>query len=891
MGLKEYQEKRNFKRTSEPPPGKVPNNGPLIFVIQKHHARQLHYDFRLELDGVLKSWAVPKGPSLDPDVKHMAVMVEDHPLSYAAFEGSIPAGEYGAGEVLVWDTGSYSPDEGGKLLFNDRAAAEEQMRLGLEKGKLSFVLRGSKLKGSWTLVRMQKTEKDWLLIKHRDEYANADTDILKEEQSALSGRTIEEIKTGNKPAAPAKTLSGLKPEPGARLSAFPTTIAPMLASLAQAPFSRADWIYEPKLDGYRTLALIRDGNATLLSRNGNNVTQTYNTLLPELLHQRAQELILDGEIIAMDEKGKQCFQCLQDYTKSMQPAKAKRERQYPLIYYVFDILYLDGYDLRGVPLRRRKELLKHVFVPGNEVRLVEYYEKDGETVYKAAVKNGLEGVVAKQLDSIYEAGKRSPDWLKIKATKSDEFIICGYSTAEGGRTTTFSSLVLGYRNEKGDLIFAGNVGSGFDEETLKSIKKQLDAIRTDNSPFAEKPPLKAPTTWVKPVLTAEVKFNERTKDGRLRAPVFVRMRDDKSADEIRGIEVSTTPTPPKQAKAMRPEAIIKQLQNPENNIDIEIEGSKINISNMNKILWPAAAGQPGYTKRDLLIYLAEVSQYFLPHLKDRPLTLSRYPDGIYGEHFYQKHWGHPVPGFVHKINIRDGKNPSSEYLICDNLATLLWLGQVGNIEFHSWFSRINFQPDMEEGKTIDDYLEYPDFIILDLDPYIYSGKEAPGAEPEFNRTGFDKVCEVAMLLKKILDDLALNSFVKTSGKTGLHIHVPIVRSFDYKTIRSTAEIIGNYLVQKHPKEITTEWAQEKRKGKIFIDYGQNVRGKTLASVYSPRPAPNAAVSTPLQWEELGKVYPADFTLKSLPERLKKTGDLWADILSAKKNLSNLPQLK
>jgi bifunctional non-homologous end joining protein LigD len=312
---------------------------------------------------------------------------------------------------------------------------------------------------------------------------------------------------------------------------------------------------------------------------------------------------------------------------------------------------------------------------------------------------------------------------------------------------------------------------------------------------------------------------------------------------------------------------------------------------MDKVLWPATKTHPGYTKRDFLTYLTQVSPYMLPHLKDRPLSLNRFPDGIKGEHFYQKHWGHPTPDFVSKVDITGETSGKTEYLICDNLASLLWMGQVANLEFHTWFSRVNAAPDMAKGKGVDYYLDYPDFVIFDLDPYIYSGKEAAGAEPELNRAGFDAVGSVALRLKKILDELDLKAYIKTSGKTGLHIHVPIIRRFDYKSVRATAEIIGKYMVQKYPDEITTEWAQEKRKGKIFFDYGQNVRGKTLACAYSPRPAPDAAVSAPLRWEELGKVYPTEFTIKTMPARLKKTGDLWSEILSSKQDLDKLSALK
>ncbi|MDZ4230286.1 MAG: DNA ligase D, partial [Dehalococcoidales bacterium] len=814
-----------------------------------------------------------------------------HPLEYATFEGIIPKGEYGAGEVIIWDSGTYSPDEDGSFLFNDRAAAEEQMRRGLEKGKLSFFLRGHKLTGSWTLVKMQKRERDWLLIKHRDDYASPGSDVLSEEQSVVSGRTIEDVRAKRSPDTAAVTQLNPIQLPGARPSPFPPAVTPMLAGLAEGPFSHPGWIFEPKLDGYRVISLIRDRSVTLLSRRGNNVTRQYAALVPDLSRQPASELILDGEVIAMDEKGRQCFQCLQNYLISLRGTEGQPSGQFPLIYYVFDVLYLDGYDLRGITLRSRKEMLRGILRPGDQVRLIDYFQGEGETVYEAAVKNGLEGVIAKKIDSVYESGKRSPNWLKVKAMLSDEFIIGGYSVAPGGRTQSFSSLLLGYFGYDGKLMFAGHVGSGFNEETLSELKNRLDAIRVDDCQFSEVPHLNAPTTWVRPELVAEVKFSEWTQEGRLRIPVFVRLREDKAPDEIHRTEPVTVVATPQRTDTNRLDSILKQLQNPGDTLSIEVEGHRIGLTNMEKILWPATADHPGFTKRDLLAYLAKVSPYLLPHLKDHPLTLSRYPDGINGQHFYQKHWGHPTPAFVGKVNISEEKGTSGEYLVCNNLASLLWLGQVANIEFHSWFSRIAAGPDIE-GQSADYLLDYPDFIIFDLDPYIYSGQEPSGTEPELNRAGFSQTCEVALWLKETLNDLELEAFVKTSGKTGLHIYIPITRRFNYKTVRSASEIVGRFLVQRHPREITTEWAQEKRRGKVFVDYGQNVRGKTLASVYSPRPTPDATIATPLRWEELGKVlYPTDFTLMTLPGRLEETGDLWAGILSAKQDLNKLSGTK
>lgn len=523
--LGSYREKRDFSRTPEPEPQPGTRGEPIIFVVQEHHARQLHYDFRLELDGVLKSWAVPKGPSLDPDVKRLAVMVEDHPLDYASFEGVIPEGQYGAGKVIVWDRGVYSPDEDGKFLFTSRRAAEKQLREGLEKGKLSFFLRGHKLKGSWALVKIQKKDNDWLLIKHRDEYAQPGNDILKMEDPPISSLT---------PLDPAEV-------PGAIAAPFPASMSPMLAHLADAPFSNPQWIFEPKLDGYRLIAFLQDGQVTLKSRRGIDVTRQYAALLPDIRRQPASQLVVDGEVIAMDEKGRQCFQCLQQYLQSIQKATAGHAEQATLVYYVFDILYLDRYDLRDMPLRSRKGLLQGILRPGNQVRLIDYYEGEGERLYQAAINAGLEGVVAKQFDSKYESGKRSHDWLKIKAMRSDEFVIGGYSAGEGVRADTFGALLLGYFDEKDKLIYAGHVGTGFDENLLAELKKRLDSLKIDKSPFAEMPPLNALTTWVKPELVAEVKFSEWTQEGLLRIPVFLRLRDDKSPGEVHRVKAVDPP--------------------------------------------------------------------------------------------------------------------------------------------------------------------------------------------------------------------------------------------------------------------------------------------------------------------------------------------------------------
>ena len=894
--LRDYKAKRDFKATPEPSfERKAGREGSLRFVVQKHAARQLHYDFRLEVDGVLKSWAVAKGPSYDTAVKRLAVMVEDHPLDYAGFEGSIPSGQYGAGQVIVWDRGTYSPDDKGELSFGDRQRAEERIRVGLANGKLSISLRGEKLKGSWTLVRMQSSDKNWLLIKHHDEYAGSHLDISEEAASVISGLTIDDLKTGHLPPRAAQPAGRPADIAGAVKSELPSKLMPMLASLTSPPFPDKGWLFEPKLDGFRTLAFLNNGKVRLQSRNGIDVTGHYPALAESIMRQTASQLVLDGEIIALDSRGKQCFQCLQGYLKSMgRIHTGQAEPPSAIIYYVFDILYLDGYDLTGVSLQHRNELLNSILAADGNVRLVEHFAADGATVYRAAIDNGLEGIMAKREDSLYEPGKRAKNWLKIKAVTSDDFVVGGFTPGTGNRSKTFGALMLGYYDDGNNLQPAGNVGSGFDNAMLLQLRHRLDGLEVKKSRFSTEPEPNSGVTWVKPELVVEVKFAEWTNDGRLRAPVFLRLRDDKPAASVHpSVVVKLTPPSSEIDSTGRPDVlkdILEQLARPKNSLTVEIEGSKVSLSNLDKELWPVTAGRAALTKRDLITYLARVSRLLLPHLRDRPLTLSRYPNGIYGQHFFQKHF-QPVPDFVDTVSLSSHDTPAQKYLLCNNTATLLWLGQIGDLELHTWFSRVKPGADFKERTGGDDvadyYADYPDFLIFDLDPYVYSGKEAAGAEPELNRNAFSKTCQVALKLKQTLDNLSLPSFVKTSGRTGLHIFVPILRRLDFHGTHSAAETLSRFLRQQYPDQITLDWAVEKRAGKIFLDYNQNVRGKTLASIYSPRPSPEASVSVPLRWDEIDRVYPTDFTMLTVPKRLAEAGDLWANIAAAKIDLVKL----
>ncbi|MGB2694868.1 MAG: DNA ligase D [Dehalococcoidia bacterium] len=905
--LETYVEKRDFARTPEPAPD-TPSSaeGPLTFVIQKHAARRLHYDFRLELDGVLKSWSVPKGPSLNPQEKRLAVMVEDHPLDYGSFEGVIPKKEYGAGQVIVWDNGTYTPDEGGPLSFHDRNEAEERMRQGIEDGKISILMRGKKMKGSWALVKIQRAENEWLLIKHKDATADPASDILDEDRSVSSDLSIDDLKSGHLPDRAHRGPAAITPRdaPGTKRQPCPSAVEPMLATPAEEAFSNAGWVFEPKFDGVRAIAIVRNGDVKLLTRSGLDATAQYPSLAQELARQPAHEAVFDGEIVALDEDGRPSFEVLQQRLNLTRPADIKRhETETPVFYYAFDLLYLDGFDLRGTPLTHRRALLERALSPSNHVQLLDQFDEAGVAAYDAALAHGIEGIVAKRKDSIYESGRRSRSWLKIKGTMSDEFVVGGYSEGQGGRADSFGALLIGQYDDDGRLVYVSNVGSGFDDRTLGELRERLDALRADDCPFVEVPDPRTPSTWVRPELVVEVKFSQWTRDGHIRAPVFLRLRQDTPANDVQRVEVMTAPSTKDAAHDEDASLdddiaeVLEQLDAKKEKLSLQVQDQKIALTNLDKPLWPKHGRQRALTKRDFIEYLTRVSPYLLPHLHDRPLTLTRYPNGIEGGHFYQKHWEGELPEFVDTVGLFSSSNEGDqEYLICNNLPTLLWLGQLADLELHTWYSRVSAEPDGAHLTTTftgskenieGSLLNYPDFIVFDLDPYIYSGKESAGDEPELNKKAFAKTCEVALWLKEILDSLSLSSFVKTTGRTGLHIYVPVLRQLDYTAVRAACETIGHFLLQRHPRDVTMEWSVDKRAGKVFFDHNQNMRGKTLASLYSPRPLPEAAVSTPVRWNELGDIYPTDFTILTVPERLAQVGDLWANILDAKHDIEGL----
>ena len=892
--LDPYAAKRTFTRTPEPGPAVIAGRaGPLLFVVQKHAASRLHYDFRLELDGVLKSWAVPKGPSLDPADKRMAVAVEDHPFEYASFEGVIPAKEYGAGRVIVWDCGVYSPDEDRRYSFGDRREAQERTRAGIGQGKLSIFLRGEKLKGSFALVRTAASGQ-WLLIKHKDGFSVAQ-DVTLQDRSVLSGVSLDDLLTGESP----RRLEAARLAPSGTAEAMPDTMAPMLAMTGEAARSDPDWLYEPKLDGYRVIAFVAGAGVRLQSRRGIDLTAQFPEIVAELAGTGGDHMILDGEIVALGADGRPSFNALQNRAQRRGDKDiADAQRQSPAIMVCFDLLHFAGLNLRAATYVERRRYLAQCLLPSTHVQLI-HSGKDAEALYAAAIASGYEGVVGKRRDSSYQPGQRVAGWRKVRPVRSAEFVIGGCTQGKGAREP-LGALLLGYW-ENGALKYAGHVGSGLDDAAVAELTRRIRELKIRHSPFAEKPPIHRPTTWLEPRLVAEVDFSDWTPAGLLRAPVFARLRDDVppqsigKPDETASGGGASAPAAPDVI-----DEVLQQLAGAESRLDLTVAGARLRLTNLDRVYWPATDGSPPITKRDFIRYLAAVSRFMLPHLQDRPLTMIRMPEGIGGERFYQKHWEQERPEYVATIPIfTEHVGRSEHYILVNNLPTLLWLGQSGTLEFHVWHSRANIGPDTAAGPVLGaDYagsrealeqsaLNYPDFLVFDIDPYIYSGREAKGAEPELNDKGFATGKRVAFWLRTLLAEMGLRAIVKTSGKTGLHVFVPIERTVTFDTVRQLSEMVGRHVVKDHPREVTVEWAVEKRTGKIFIDYNMNVRGKTLAAAYSPRGSPGAPVSMPLTWDELERARPEDFSVASVIGRLEKTGDRWHDWASTKQNLARI----
>jgi bifunctional non-homologous end joining protein LigD len=771
MTLDKYQKKRSFTKTPEPK-GKMEKAGrELRFVVQEHHASHLHYDFRLEMEGVLKSWAVPKGPSMTVGLKRLAMMVEDHPVSYIGFHGTIPKGNYGAGEVFIWDSGVYHSSE-----TLDPKENKKKLSEGLRKGHLKFVLLGKKLQGLFSLVKMKdaKQENAWLLIKEKD--------IL---------------------SSPSKNKKVSKK------AKFPHNIKPMLARLTDKPFNRKNWIFEIKWDGYRAIAEVEKGKVNLYSRN-NLSFERYKPVV-EALKKVKDDVVFDGEIVAI-KNGRPDFHALQNY----------ETRAYPLRYVIFDLLYINGEDLRSLTLRERRERLKEIFPKNPIFILSEGVDEKGENFFQKMVKEKFEGMIAKDLESKYIEGVRTDSWLKVKNFNEQEAVIIGFTKPRGSRKH-LGALVLG-AFDKGKLKYIGHSGGGFTEKELKEVYELLNKIKISKSPVEEKVPINSPITWVKPKYVSQVHFSEWTPDGLMRHPIYKGLREDKKPEEVK----------------------IEKVEN--KNKD------KVSFTNTDKVFWP----QEGYTKGDVINYYEKISSHILPYLLDRPESLNRHPHGIEGKNFFQKDITMKLPDFVETAEVwSDHNGRNLTFLLCQNKETLLYLANLGCIEINPWSSRV-------------EKLDNPDYMIIDLDPGENTLKE---------------LIKVAEAVHEVLEMACERHFLKTSGKTGLHILVPLGGKYDYKTIRDFSGLLVRLVHKKVPNITSIERSPSKRRKKIYLDYLQNSRGQTIAAPYSLRPAPGAPVSTPLEWKELTKSFdPRKFNIKTIFKRLEKKGDLFEHLLTTSVDL-------
>lgn len=828
MGLLAYIKKRVFTKTTEPRGGKSGGER-LAFVVQRHYASHLHYDFRLELDGVLKSWAVPKGPSMNPGDKRLAMMVEDHPFDYRNFQGIIPAGNYGAGVVMIWDKGTYTS------LAEKRSDDVKNLRAGLKSGNLKFRLDGEKLKGEFALVKLHNTEENsWLLIKHHDEFAvnkKYDSEDLvpveiKELLNNKNGKatSLPDLKkTGIETRSPEIADGDEQPDSG-------KDFLPMMAKLEPKVFDDKDWIYERKLDGYRAIGYTGK-KARLISRNGIDFSHKYQKVLDEL-KEITDDAVLDGELVIEGKNGSSRFQDIQNYTKDAPGLQLK--------YYVFDLLRLKGNDLRALELIKRKELLKALISPLNSESIIynDHVEHKGSQLFKRAQKEGWEGIVGKDSKSYYNSGKRSDRWRKFKLQNSQEAIICGYTAPTGSRKH-FGSLVLGI-NEANRIRYIGNCGTGFKESSIKELYADMHPLETDKKPFDEKVSQHTKVTWIKPKLVCEVWYAEWTTDGHLRQPVYKGLRMDKNKENV----VMETP----EGQSADEETI-------------SFGSKQLKLTHLNKIFWK----DEGITKGDLVHYYKDIAGCIIPYLKDKPISMRRQPNGIADAGFFQKDVdpSHLPKWIKTKPLYSESNDKNINYIIGDDQATLLYMVNLGCIEINPWLSSYK-KPDN------------PDYVVIDIDPH-----DVP----------FTEAVEVALKTKQVFDRMKLKVFVKTSGSKGLHIYCYLGAQYHYDFTRTFAEYVAKIIHEELPDTTSVERNPAKRKNKTYIDFLQNSRGQTIACPYSVRPKPGATVSAPLHWHEVNNdLKLSDFTIHNMRERVKKIDDPWKDLTRSKADLKHALEL-
>ena len=920
--LAEYKQKRDFARTREPSGEKAAapaRAGRLRFVIQKHAARNLHFDLRLELDGVMKSWAVPKGPSLDPKVKRLAMQVEDHPIDYNTFEGTIPHGEYGGGTVMLWDRGTYSSD-----VAKSPAEEEDAIREGLKRGDLKITFHGDRLHGSFALVRMKwsrdrssSAKPQWLLIKHRDEFAT-DEDVVADNMTSVdTGRTMEEIAEGKarvwhsnrEPKAKSSVIRArlIAPAKSSGKTAVPQTssqaakisqasLEPMYASIG-TEIPGEGWTFEEKYDGVRVLAYATPGDVKLITRNGKDKAKQFPEIvaaLKKLSSQARRTFVLDGEIVALIDGEPARFQELQRRMHVKDSHIIERnESSNPAALVLFDIL-MDGDEilLREPWSERRARLVKRIgkrVTP--QLRLTDSKEGNGKKMLEEARREGWEGLLAKRIDAPYEPGHRSRNWLKLKIEFKEEFVVGGYTEPRNSREH-IGAILLGYFD--GDrLIYVGHTGGGFSRESLQDMHRRLKPLARKAPPFVETPKTNEKAHWVEPKVVVEVKFSEWTADRRLRQPIFLGVRDDKDAEDV-GIEKPSVQRKPggriarsrtrptiaarAQAKGRRSptaakrsrktsaandsDALIAQLNEIEKKrgdgaLDFGT-GTSLKVSNLDKVFFP----QEKYTKGDVMRYYARIADLILPTILDRPLVLKRFPNGIDGESFYQQKAAETTPAGVRVEEIVTDNGDKQPRYIGGDLLTLLYTIQLGAISVDPWHSRVP-------------HLEYADYTIIDLDP-------GP-------RANFGRVVEIARWTKEVIDGFGLNAAIKTSGSRGLHIYLPLPPRTPNEAATLVAQVIATKLTAAHPKEATIErFVKARGAAMVYVDYLQNIQGKTVAGPYCVRAKPGATVSTPLKWTELTDALdPRDFDLGNAAERFEKVGDIWSEAMRKKNSLRAL----
>jgi len=777
MGLKKYFSKRNFSKTPEPKGALKTPSKKLAFVVQEHHATALHYDFRLELDGVLKSWAVPKGPSMDPHDRHLAMMVEDHPFEYRTFEGTIPEGNYGAGTVTIWDKGTYEPRA-------ETGNPEKELRKGLKKGHLTFVMHGKKLHGEFALIKMQnaKQKNAWLLVK------KGDSDAYETEQPI------------------AFTLNDYAKKP------VPEVIKPMLCTLVDEPFDRENWLFEMKWDGYRAVGAKRDGAVQLYSRNNLDFRAKYPEIA-EALQALPDNTVIDGEIVAVDKDGRPHFERLQNWGKN---------KEGELRYYAFDLLWFKGRDVREAQLVERKQLLRDIIPKDSPIKYSDHIDGKGAKFFKQIQKSQLEGIVAKRADSPYQEGKRGGDWLKIKTHLRQEVVIAGFTEPRGSRQY-LGSLLLGIYKDS-ELVYTGHSGGGIPDQQRKELREKLDKLEVKKSPFTTTPKLDATTHFARPQLVCEVSFSEWTKEGYMRHPVFEGMRPDKKPADVH----KETAKPNE-----KPEAHTRQV-------------GELTFTNLDKIFWP----EKKYTKGDLIGYYESIAPVMLPYLKDRPQSMLRHPNGYKGSHFFQKDVTFHLPKGEKTVLVSSDIG-DVDYLVATSKQSLLLMAQLGCIEINPWSSRVGS-------------LDRPDWGVIDLDP--------EGVQ-------FSTVIKVAQTVREVCDELDIPAYPKTSGKTGIHIFIPMGAKYTYEQVKNFVHLIVIEINRRQPKLTSLERMPAKRRHRVYLDYLQNNEGQTLASAYSVRPTKDASVSAPLLWDEVKEgLKPSDFTIMNMSERLEKVGDLWKPVI-------------